>query len=190
MRDDEKNMSSPFSSQKLLFEHVFKELHGPLFFYALKFVKNEDVAKDMVQDAFLSILSTDTNIHNLKSFLFRSVRNNCLNFIKSNNLRNEFAAKEKERLLKEIDYYDSNKTFVENELHLKIKSAIDALPNNYRTVLKLSRFEELKNKEIAEKLNIPIRTVETRIYRALKMLRDKFKDKSVLLFTLIRNLKN
>jgi RNA polymerase sigma-70 factor, ECF subfamily len=170
----------------VLLEHVFRQLHSPLFFYAVKFVKDEDVAKDLVQDAFLGLLNRTENekIENLKSYLFKAVRNNCLNHLNHKKVENEFQEKEIEQSKREITYYDTHATLVEKELQQKLMEAIEDLPEHYRVPFKLSRFEELKNKEIAEKLQLPQRTVETQIYRALTILRKKFSDQSLALFVL------
>jgi RNA polymerase sigma-70 factor, ECF subfamily len=170
----------------VLLEHVFRQLHSPLFFYAVKFVKDQDVAKDLVQDAFLGLLnrSEKEKIENLKSYLFRSVRNNCLNHLNHKKVENEFQQKEIEQSRKEITYYDSHSALIENELQQKLADAIDDLPEHYRIPFILSRFEDLKNKEIADKLQLPLRTVETQIYRALTILRKKFSDQSLALFVL------
>ena len=160
------------NDSRFLLEHAFRQLHSPLYFYALKFVSKSDVAKVIVQDAFLGLLHSNNNenIDNLKAYLYRSVRNNCLNFIKRNELKSLFIQNEQERAEREIQFYDTHETLVEKELHLQVKKAIDELPEPYKLSFILSRIEELKTKEIAEKLNIPIRTVETQIYRALKIL--------------------
>lgn len=161
----------------ILLEHAFKQLHAPLYFYALKFVDNSEIAKDLVQDAFLSLLKNDqhTKIQNLKAYLYTAVRNNCLNHIKHDEITSEFAEKEKQRISREVLFYDSHQTLVEKELYENLKKAINELPEKYKMPFRLSRFENLPNKEIAEKLNLPLRTIETQIYRALKILRESVK---------------
>jgi RNA polymerase sigma-70 factor (ECF subfamily) len=170
-----RNRIRTFGSHQL-FEHAFKQLHAPLYFYALKFIDDREVAKDLVQDAFLSILNGKQNkeIENLKAYLYRSVRNNCLNYIKHIEVKNEVEQKLQDQKNREIQFYDSQLTLVEKELQENLEKAIELLPDKYKIPFKLSRFEELKNSEIAKKLGIPVRTVETQIYRALKILREKF----------------
>ena len=179
-----KEISFKVENQHHLLEHVFKQYHGQLCSYAFKFVQNVEVAKDMVQDAFLAVLkSLETGkVDNLNAYLYRAVRNNCLNYIKHLEIRNSFEEEEKKRVLREIEYYEENQTLMERELHQKITRLIDELPPKYKTVFKMSRFEGLKNKEIADKLNLSVRTVETQLYRALLMLRDKVKNQSIGLF--------
>ncbi|QGY47424.1 RNA polymerase sigma-70 factor [Maribellus comscasis] len=181
--DEDREKYNLKESQSVLLEHIFRQMYAPLFFYALKFVESEEVAKDLVQDAFLNILKQkEKKIDNLKAFLYRSVRNNCLNYLEHLRVEREFKAAEIERSAREIQFYDTHQTLVEKEWHQDLKKAVDELPDKYRIPFKMSRFEELKNKEIAEKLQLPVRTVETQIYRAMVILREKFKNKVLTLF--------
>lgn len=186
MQRKNSNKNKSTNQNDILLEHVFKQLHSPLVFYALKFVKDYEVAKDLVQDAFFGLLkrTEKEGIENLKSYLFRAVRNNCLNHLTHQKVENEFQEIEIERSNREVTYYDTHTTLVENELQQKLEEAIDDLPEHYRVPFMLSRFEDLKNKEIANQLQLPLRTVETQIYRALTILRKKFSDQSFLLFAL------
>ena len=182
-----KRINKAAKQEDVLLEQEFRNLHAPLFFYARKFIQDNEVAKDLVQDAFLSLLSREQQkekdeIDNLKSYLFRAVRNNCLNYLTHKKVENEFHVKEIERSKREIHFYDTHATLVEKELQHKLKEAIDDLPEHYRVPFKLSRFEELANKEIAEKLGLPLRTVETQIYRAMTILRKKFGKQLLSLF--------
>jgi RNA polymerase sigma-70 factor (ECF subfamily) len=171
----------------VLLEHAFKQLHAPLFFYALKFLDDDEAARDLVQDAFLKLLNNNeqrNRIENLKSYLFKTVKNNCLNYLTHKKVENEYQEQEVDRSKREIHFYDTHTTLVEKELQQNLKEAIDKLPEHYRTPFILSRFEELKNKEIAEQLGLPLRTVETQIYRAMNLLRKKFSEQIQSLFLL------
>ena len=185
--DKKQSSVEAVDSSHVLLEHAFRQFHAPLFFYALKFVDQQDVAKDLVQDAFLKLLNAanHSEIVNLKAYLFKMIRNNCLNYLKNVEIKNRFTEQEIERKSREIEYFDLHESFVEKESHKKLMVAIDNLPEKYRIPLKLSRFEELNNKEISTHLEIPVRTVETRIYRALLLLREKFKGQVLLLFSII-----
>ena len=73
----------------------------------------------------------------------------------------------------EIQYYESGeKSLIQQENLDRIYEAVNSLSEVNREIIELSRIEGLKNKEIADRLNIPLRTVETRIFRALKELRN------------------
>ena len=110
----------------------------------------------------------------LKSYLFNSVRNRCLNHIRHEAVIKKHADHEITLFqLREIEYFQSGaRSLIEHEEIQTLIQAIDSLSPQSKEVIELSRFEELKNSEIAEKLNIPERTVETRLFRALSRLRD------------------
>jgi RNA polymerase sigma-70 factor (ECF subfamily) len=152
----------------------------------MKFVRDEDIAMDLVQDAFLNIIKKGNYdaLENLKTFLYRCVRNNCINHINHKAIESTYFESEAKIINREIDYYNVHEAIVEKELHNKLLTAIEELPEHYKVPLKLSRFENLKNKTIAEQLNLPVRTVETRMYRALSILRDKLGKQLFLLFFL------
>ncbi|MGV8090511.1 MAG: RNA polymerase sigma-70 factor [Mangrovibacterium sp.] len=188
MRQKNPDDSLTVINSPLLLEHTYKKLHAPLYFYAFKFVKDEEVSRDLVQDSFLSVLNkplNNTEIFNLPSYLFRTVRNNCLNYLHHKSIEHDFQEMELERSKREIEYFDMYKALVENEMVQKLNEAIETLPEHYRLPFVMSRFENVKNKEIAEKLGIPLRTVETKIYRALCLLREKMGDCFISFYVII-----
>ncbi|VAW18156.1 hypothetical protein MNBD_BACTEROID01-2851 [hydrothermal vent metagenome] len=88
---------------------------------------------------------------------------------------------QKQRLTElELYHYKSGeKSLIEKEALVKIHSAINSLSDIHKEILVLSRFEGLKNDQIAEKLNIPVRTVETRLYRSLSELKQKLSERLI-----------
>jgi RNA polymerase sigma-70 factor, ECF subfamily len=78
----------------------------------------------------------------------------------------------------------------ESELEVRIQQAMDKLPEQCRLVFKLSRFEELKYSEIAEQLNISIKTVENHMGKALKIMREQLKEYLPLLIVLMNGFLN
>jgi RNA polymerase sigma-70 factor (family 1) len=169
------------------FDAIFRTYYQQLFRYALKFVDSEDDAHNILQDIFTKVYekkSYHKPAEVLKSYLFNTVRNSCLNHIKHEKVVNRHRS-EATYLLKETEihfYESSEKSLIEKETFRKIHTAINELPEAQREVILLSRFDGLKNKEIAEKLQIPIRTVETRIFRALAALREKLTTQTYFLF--------
>ena len=160
------------------FEIVFRKYYQRLFQYAMKFVGTEDDAHNAVQDIFTSVYEKhlfDKPDGHLKPYLFNAVRNRCINYMKHQKivtLHQSQAARSLKEM--ELDYYGSaEKSLIETETFREIHAAINDLSEEQREVIILSRFEGLKNKEIAEKLQVPVRTVETRIFRALAALRKK-----------------
>ena len=167
------------------FDKIFLKYYASLFAFSMKFVKDEAIASDIVQNIFLSLWERKklfTNDHKLKAYLFQSVKNNCLNQLKHTKIVQKY---EKLSLL-EVEYYQSGETsLIEQEGLSTIYKAIDSLSDIHKEVIELSRFEGLKNKEIAERLNLPVRTVETRLFRALAALREMLSDKVFHIFTML-----
>ena len=160
------------------FESIFRKYHHPLFLYTLKFIEDENEALDLVQDIFITIWKKGIYLENaerIKTYLFVSVKNSCLNYLTHQKVVNKF--KHYETLqLKEMEaaYYASGEiSLIEQEEVKLIEDVVASMPDIYKEVIVLSRFEGLKNSEIALKLNIPLRTVETRIFRALSILKEK-----------------
>jgi len=182
-----KNNNREELNSKISSEHIYLRYYEALVFYAFKFVNDIEIAKDLTQDAFFGFLKKRNveDIINIKSFLYQSVRNNCLNYIDHNSVERKYEKTELRRLKSEIEFYNNNTTIIEQDLYEKLIKIFDQLPERYKIPLKLSRFENQKNKEISEKLGIPVRTVETRIYRGLIMLRKKLGKNVFLLFTFI-----
>jgi len=102
------------------------------------------------------------------------VRNACLNVIKHEKIKQKYAGEE---IASAARSHDSVTNFMaSNELEYRIKMALEELPEQCRIVFKLSRFEELKYAEIAEQLNISVKTVENHMGKALRIMREQLKD--------------
>lgn len=168
------------------FDQIFQKYYHSLFLYGLKFIKNENDVHDILQEVFVTVWENEkyklSEVH-LKFYLFNSVRNGCFNYFRHQSVINKHIEHKSLSLqLNELDFYKSGETsLIENEDLEKIYAAIDSLPENYKEIIELSRFEGLKNKEIAERLQVPIRTVETRLFRALSSLRKILSGKQILI---------
>ena len=158
------------------FEALFKQYYAPLVVYACKYVPETDVAREIVQDFFVKLyekrssLTIDTS---LKSYLYRSVYNSCMNYINQRNIQ--------EKHIRNIDLERNDEENLENEINSaelqnRIFNLIEALPPKCKKIFKMNRLEGLKNEEIAVTLHLSKRTVETQISKALKILRNKLSD--------------
>lgn len=161
-----------------LFDQIFQKYYQPLLLYGLKFVDDENEVHDILQEVFVTVWENQKHKLKeslLKPYLFNAVRNGCLNYLRHKLVVSKHIEKQKITLpLLELNFYKSGeKSLIEKQDIEIIYEAIDSLSEEYKEVIELSRFEGLKNKEIAEKLQIPLRTVETRLYRALSALRKK-----------------
>ncbi len=158
------------------FEKLFHHYYGHLCLYASQILQDDNAAEEIVQDFFVKLwekrnrLTIETSV---KNYLFRSVKNQALNLIKHNKIKYIYA----QSILSDTsDYPTGEESFYEINLAEKIEESILSLPEKRREIFRLSREEGLKYREIAEKLNISPKTVETQMSLAFKHLRQKLKD--------------
>ena len=164
---------------ELLFSIYFPRLND----FAQNVVKDDVISQDIVQDVFVKVWEKRAEIEsiNLEAYLFRSVRNRCIDCIKHlkvvNNRMQEIQISSKYEELCRIDFIGNEPyVLIEQELKQKIEKTIQNLPERCREVFILSRLSGLKNKEIAEKLNINIKNVERHLSRAMQSFRENFSD--------------
>ncbi len=163
------------------FELFFKTNYEDMVRYALKFVKQSDVAADIVQEAFVKLWENKDHIIStvpIKAYLFKVIYNLSLNHIEQVKVRSKHHQTIYTELQEmELDFFHEERSLIQDENQALVRKLIEELPDDCQKVIRLSRFDGLKNKEIAKKLTIPVRTVETRIYRCINKLR-KFVDVS------------
>lgn len=168
------------------FEMFFKSLYQPLCNYAYSFIHDKDEAEEIVQSAFITVWEKRQSIDiktSLKSYLYTTVRNASLNVIKHEKIKLKYAG---EALAAGEKSYESVAQAVySSELENKICQALEELPEQCRMVFKLSRFEDLKYAEIAEQLDISIKTVENHMGKALKIMREQLRDYLPVLIAMI-----
>jgi len=162
------------------FQKIFLEYFPSLCMYASKFVSDFDVSKDIAQEVLLKFWEENHKLRNLnllKPYLYKSIKNRALNY----NKRHKRIEGLDKLLLEsnpnhfDIETNDASSFLSFSELKNDLENAINELPAQRRKIFMLSRFEQLKHKEIALKLNISPKTVETQIYRSLSYLREKLK---------------
>ncbi len=170
------------------YELIFKQFYRPLSLFANGFVQDIEVAKDIVQELFFQLFEkrSDISVHtNLKSFLYQSVKNRCLNHIKMNKLHEQHHS----NIIKMSDEESVDHSEIERvELEDRIALLVEKLPTQTRRVFELSRYDGISNQEIADSLQISKRTVETHISLALKRLREGLADVVFLLGILVINI--
>ncbi len=164
------------------FEDIFTSLYTPLCSFADTYLKDRNLAEDIVQEIFITLWHKRKdfiNLLSLKTFLYRSVSNKCLNHIKHEKVINKYQEVQLEKTQSETFYNDH---IIEEETHRLIYRAIDELPPSCKEIVYLS-LQGLKNPEIAEELSISVNTIKTQKALAYKKLRIKLKD--IILFLTI-----
>ena len=179
------------AGDKTAFEMLFRTYYQPLCNYAYTFVQDRDEAEEIVQATFLSVWEKrDTlEIHTaVKPYLYAMVRNASLNVLKHEKVKQQHA--QVEMAVAERSVESVARTVMASELEHKIYKAMDALPEQCRLVFKLSRFEELKYAEIAQQLDISVKTVENHMGKALRIMREQLRDYLPLVIVLMNGLLN
>jgi RNA polymerase sigma-70 factor, ECF subfamily len=171
--DKEKNFEQ-------LFRAHYKELHR----YAFRYLGDSDGAEEVVQQVFLRLWERDweEQIHtSLKSYLYRAIYNESMNVLKREQRKLKYQSYELSRQELEPAVDESAR-----DLDIKLQVALAALPEKSRTVFELSRFQEMKYKDIAATLDLSIKTVEGHMSKALRHLRVQLMDYlTLIIFYLI-----
>ena len=159
----------PSLSDPVQFEIAYKQYFSSLVGFAYQYVEDSDTSEDIVQEMFGKLWNKADGIDirtNLKSYLFGAVRNACLNFLRHQKVVESHESDLGDREVQQIAFLEMD------ELQGKVDEALAQLPEKRRQIFELSRFEEKKYHEIAEELDISIKTVETQMSRALKVMRE------------------
>jgi RNA polymerase sigma-70 factor (ECF subfamily) len=120
----------------------------------------------------------------IAAYLYRAVNNESLNYLKHLKVRSQHQLFVRQR--NEESTAGVATDVQVKELELKLRQALNELPEQCRTVFQLSRFEELRYREIADRLQISVKTVENQIGKALKLLRAKLSDFMILVWLLLQ----
>ncbi|MFH6991013.1 RNA polymerase sigma-70 factor [Flavobacterium sp. FlaQc-48] len=156
------------------FEKVFKMYFKNLHAFAYTFMKDDIIAEEIVQNVFFKIWEKKDQLQiddSLKAYLYRAVHNESLNHLKHLKIKNSFQLQYSDPM--EPSDQDASSQMIATELENDIQKAINELPQQCRTIFQMSRFEQLKYQQIADHLNISIKTVENQMGKALRVLRSK-----------------
>jgi len=165
-----------------VFEELFRTYYARLCGYALKYVWDKDQAEDIVQELFYAIWNKREAVVikvSVEAYLFRSVRNSCLNYLKHLKVRDahsEYATESSPSLSE-----SSHELMEFLELQENIDAMVDLLPPERKKIFLLSRMEGLKYKDIAMQLDISVKTVEAQMGKALSFLREKLTEYLVVI---------
>ncbi len=152
-----------------IFETFYKDHYKAFILLACKYVQVTYLAEEIVNDVMARIWQERHTIQiesSLKSYCYRSIINRSINELKKQKKEMEGL---KFLIDKSSEAYELRQMEI-NEYKIKIYTSIDRLPDQCRKVFQMSRFEEMKQQEIADALGISIKTVKNHITHALKVL--------------------
>lgn len=156
------------------FESLFRSSYVSLVRYAKTLIKDHDDAEEIVQDLFYRLWQDKEKIiieSSLNGYLFRSVHNRCLHYIEHKKVVEKHS---EEMSFGETESPENPSDLLHyKELQARIAGILERLPEKCGKIFCMSRFEGLKYNEIAEKMRISIKTVESNMGRALKEFRKE-----------------
>lgn len=159
----------------------FEWFYPSLCYFADRLIKDKAAAEDIVEDSFLKLWSKHAEFESaahIRAFLYITTRNACLNFLKQLE-RDAISKKELAYLIEEKEDYVLNE-MVRTEVVQEVNNAIEKLPAQSRKVLRMSVFENMKNRDIAKALAVSIHTVKNQKVRAMQLLRLQLQNRKML----------
>ncbi len=153
------------------FEQLFRRLFYPLVAFACHYVNDPAAAEDLVQDVFIHVWSHREQLdpgRNIKTYLYTAVRNRAFKCARHFRVREQYRI---HHIVSDTIADSPEQQAADAEFHQAVARSIQTLPVKCRTIFCMNRFDDLKYREIAEILNISVKTVETQMGRALKLLK-------------------
>ncbi len=164
-------------------ELLFRRYYKPLCSHAIRYVYSKEIAEDLVSDVFCKFWKNESykNItSSFRSYLFRSVRNTAFTYLRSE--FNTVERSEKYDMIEVTENLKADSICIYEETLARVKLLVDSMPPQCKKIFLLSRFESKGNKEIAEELNLSLKTIEAHMGKALGIMRKGLKDYLTLIF--------
>ncbi len=159
------------------FEYLFLTYYKSLRQYACKIIKDDIAAEEIVEDIFYHLWDkrhTIGSISLVKSYLYKATYNNALKYLRHNKIVTKHQ-EEVQRQLSQTFEYQENYSEID-EIRNIIRETMHSVPERTQTIFQLNRNQGLKYHEIAERLNISVKTVEAHMTSLLKLFRENLKD--------------
>ena len=157
------------------YTEIYRRYWSLLYRNALKMLKDEDEATDIIQEIFTVLWEKAPELtftSSISSYLYTAVKNRIINLINKNKLRDVYYTSLQEFI--EKGTYITDEQLLERELALMIEKEIAALPSKMRVIFELSRKEGLSHEQISRRVDISEGTVKKQIHNAIKILRTRF----------------
>jgi RNA polymerase sigma-70 factor (family 1) len=178
---DEELMQEIKADNMFAFDILYKKYSNRLYKFGYSIIKSQEETENLIQDVFLSLWENRNKVvkdSSIKSFLFTIAYNSAISILRKKIKESAFI--EHLMSLQEINVEPVNVELEYNDLTKKLDEIINELPQRQKEVYMLHKVEGLKYSEIAERLNISVNTIETHMSRALKTIREKLGNYSLL----------
>jgi RNA polymerase sigma-70 factor (family 1) len=178
LRPDLKDIQSRIAQQndEQAYEELFHYFYSSLYQFALSFVKTGQLAEEVVSDVFIRIWQKRAvlaGIQDIKLYLFVSTKNTALNYLRQQK-RNTMLPDDYRVQLTSI-YFDPEQLLITAEMVNRIQEAINQLPPRCQLIFKLIKDDGLKYREVAELLNLSLKTIENQMTLALRKIGSAIK---------------
>ncbi|MFW6257503.1 MAG: RNA polymerase sigma-70 factor [Prolixibacteraceae bacterium] len=154
------------------FKQLFELFAGRLYQFAYSFLKNKPVAEEAVSDVFFKIWlnrQSLVNIQNIKAYLFKATYHTSLNYLDQENRKKAISLEDVEVNIG-VDYICPETTLINKELKEIIDKSIESLPARCKLIYRMAKVEQMKYKEIAETLDISVKTIDNQLSVAIKKI--------------------
>ena len=159
-----------------VFTSIFEAYYKDLVMFAFTFTKNSDNAEEIVQEVFVRLWEKRSDLRqqgSLKSYLLKSIQNLCIDEIRHQKVRDDYAG---DKEIQQLYTNDTEDYILYTDLQNRLDDLLAQMPDEMAQTFRMNRFDGLKYQEIAQQLNVSLRTVESRIGKALQILRQGLKN--------------
>lgn len=183
--NDHQMLQELSAKNQSVFDELYKRHYKRLFILSFKYVKDTSIAEEVVHDVFMKLWNRGGYIkitHSLNSYLSKAIINTSINMLKREKLQTINLTKYENDQICFLEE-DEDGEILEKKL-LMIESAINQLPTQCKKVLILSKFQKLKQQDIANELKISIKTVKNHLTYAYKKIKENINDTLLLILLL------
>lgn len=167
------------------FEKLFSLFYPALAVYARRYIVEQAIREDIVQDVFVALWENRKRLTittSIRSYLILAVRNNCLNYLKKEGMNRQYL-----ELVSVEEGMNDDNVYLLSELYDLFEKALNKLPETYRLVFEMHRFDGKNYDEIARELNISVRTAKRYKSQVVEILHEELKDYLPFLFFTLTN---
>lgn len=171
-------LSFPENSKERAFKQLYEEYYAPFCLYAKRFIDDINTREDIVSDVFTSLWDKvetfDFNSETALGYIKMCVRNSCLNYLKHQECEWNYA----ENYQKKAPIYENepDSVYTLDELYKMLYDTLNKLPENYRIVFTKSFFEGKTHVEIAEEMNLSVKSINRYKQKTMELLRNELKE--------------